>query len=278
MHNGAVTGPLISVPELRDLMATPQAVTLLDVRYRLGSATGREEHAQAHLPGAAYVDLDADLAAPAGEGGRHPLPAAARFEEAMRGAGVCRDRPVVVYDDWAAHAAGRAWWLLRFHGHRDVRVLDGGLAAWLEEDGRVETGAVRPEPGDFACSGQIGMPVVEAAAVLDVDVLIDARAGERYRGEAEPIDLVAGHIPGAVNVPTSRNLTARGRFRSAEELRATYADVGAVAGADVATYCGSGVTAAHDILALEIAGVRAALYPGSWSGWIADPHRPVATG
>ncbi|WP_091112079.1 sulfurtransferase [Nocardioides psychrotolerans] len=273
-----MTGPLIDTAELRDLLAAQQPVTLLDVRYRMGSSTGPQEHAEAHLPGAAYVDLDADLAAPAGEGGRHPLPDPGVFAEAMCRAGVRLDRPVVVYDDWAAHAAGRAWWLLRFHGHSDVRVLDGGLAAWRDEGGELGRGPVHPQPGDFACSGRQGMPVVDAETVLDVTVLVDARAAERFRGDVEPVDPVAGHIPGAVNVPTSRNLTADGRFRSPEELRATYADVGAVDGADVAAYCGSGVTATHDLLALEVAGVRAALYPGSWSGWITDPTRPVATG
>ncbi|WP_341924951.1 sulfurtransferase [Nocardioides psychrotolerans] len=273
-----MTSPLISAQELSELLAARQPVTLLDVRYRMGSATGAAEHAEAHLPGAVYVDLDTDLAAPAGEGGRHPLPEPEVFGEAMRRAGVHLDRPVVVYDDWAAHAAGRAWWLLRFHGHPDVRVLDGGLAAWREEGGALESGPVAPRPGDFACSGEQGMPMVDADGVLDVAVLVDARAAERYRGETEPVDPVAGHVPGAVNVPTSRNLTADGRFRSPEELRVIYADVGAVPGADVAAYCGSGVTATHDLLALEVAGVRAALYPDSWSGWITDPTRPVATG
>lgn len=273
-----MTGPLISTTELRHLLAARQPVTLLDVRYRMGSTTGAAEHAEAHLPGAVYVDLDTALAAPAGGGGRHPLPDPEVFGEAMRRAGVHLDRPVVVYDDWAAHAAGRAWWLLRFHGHPDVRVLDGGLAAWRAEGGVLESGPVDVQPGDFACSGEQGMPVVEAEGVPDVAVLIDARAAERYRGETEPVDPVAGHVPGAVNVPTSRNLTDDGRFRSPEELRAMYADVGAVPGADVAAYCGSGVTATHDLLALEVAGVRAALYPGSWSGWITDPARPVETG
>ncbi len=273
-----MTGPLLSTTELRELLASQQPVTLLDVRYRLGSTTGRQEHEEAHLPGAAYVDLDTDLAAPAGAGGRHPLPEPEVFAEAMRRAGVRRGRPVVVYDDWAAHAAGRAWWLLSFHGHPDVRVLDGGLGAWREEGGALHAGRVAPEPGDFVCSAGAGRPVVDADRVPDVGVLIDARAAERYRGESEPVDPVAGHVPGAVNVPTSLNLRADGRFRSPEELRTLYAAVGAVPGADVAAYCGSGVTATHDLLALEVAGVRAALYPGSWSGWITDPTRPVATG
>ncbi|GEP32806.1 sulfurtransferase [Nocardioides szechwanensis] len=272
-----MTGPLISVSELQSLLqAGSGSVTLLDVRYRLGGPAGAGEYDAGHLPGAAYVDLDTDLASPPGAGGRHPLPDPAVFEAAMRRSGVRNDRPVVVYDDWSAHAAGRAWWLLRFHGHGDVRVLDGGLAAWVADGGEVATGHVSPEPGDFTVSAEPGMPMVEADRVLAVDVLLDARAAERYRGEVEPIDPVAGHIPGAVNVPTARNLSDDGRFRSADELRATYAEVGAVPGADVAAYCGSGVTAAHDVLAMEVAGISAALYPGSWSGWITDPDRPVA--
>lgn len=269
-----MSSPIISVADLR---ACLEEVTLLDVRYRMGGPSGPEEYDAGHLPGAVYIDLDEDLASPAGADGRHPLPDPTAFEAAMRRAGVRNDRAVVVYDDWSAHAAGRAWWLLRFHGHEQVRVLDGGWSVWLAQGGPVATGSVVVETGDFTVSGAPGMPVVDADGVLDVDVLIDARAAERYRGEVEPIDPVAGHIPGAVNVPTSRNLTQDGRFRPAEDLAAIYADVGAVAGADVATYCGSGVTATHDLIALEIAGVRAALYPGSWSGWVADPSRPVVS-
>jgi len=271
-----MTGPLISAPRLAGLLGT---VTVLDVRYRTGGASGPGEHAAGHVPGAAYVDMDADLAAPPGEGGRHPLPDVAVFEAAMRRAGVFGDRPVVVYDDWFGLAAGRAWWLLRHHGHPDVRVLDGGWDAWWRTGGEVETGEVAALPeGDFsACPG--GLPVVGPEDVLDLDVLVDARAAERYRGETEPIDRVAGHIPGAVNVPTSANLTEDGCFRSPGELRELYAGVGATPEAgergEVAAYCGSGVTAVHDILAMELAGIRAALYPGSWSGWITDSSRPV---
>lgn len=266
--------PLIGTTELRDLLGS---VTLLDVRYRLGSTTGTDEYAAGHVPGAAYVDLDADLAAPPGAGGRHPLPTTRAFESAMRRVGVSGDRPVVVYDDWSGQAAARAWWLLRFHGHRDVRVLDGGWSAWVAGGGVVETELPSPVNGDFVSRpGQ--MPTVEADGVLDIPVLIDARAEVRFRGEHEPVDPVAGHIPGAVNVPTGRNLAADGRFRSAEKLRAIYTEVGATAGVEVAAYCGSGVTATHDILAMEVAGVSAALYPGSWSGWITDPARPITSG
>ena len=263
--------PLISVAELGERLGE---VTVLDVRYQLGRADGRERYAAGHIPGAAYVDLDADLADPPGAGGRHPLPAPERFVAAMRGAGVCHDTPVVVYDDWSSLAAGRAWWLLRHYDHSDVRVLDGAWPAWVSAGGRVETGQVQPRGGDFA--GRPGsMSVIEVGEVLEVGVLIDVRAPERFRGEVEPIDPVAGHIPGAVNVPLGTNLDGAGRFRSGEELAAAYAGVGAVPGATVAAYCGSGVTATQSVLALELAGVRAALYPGSWSGWITDPSRPV---
>ncbi len=270
----AMTGPLISADELRAVLAD---VTVLDVRYRTGAPAGPEAFAEGHVPGAAYVDMDADLAAPPGDGGRHPLPESADFVAAMRRAGVSNTRPVIVYDDWSGHAAGRAWWLLRHHGHPDVRVLDGAWPAWRAAGGEVETDVPAIEPGDFAGGGSRA-GLVEADDVLYVGVLVDARAAERYRGETEPTDPVAGHIPGAVNVPTSRNLTADGRFRSPDELRAIYAEVGAVPGADVAAYCGSGVTATHDLLAMEVAGIAARLYPGSWSGWITDPSRPVATG
>lgn len=277
-----MTSPLISVTELHSRIGE---VTLLDVRYRMGGPGGRAEYERGHLPGAAYVDLDADLAAPPGPGGRHPLPATEDFEAAMRRAGVRDERPVVVYDDWQGLAAARAWWLLRHHGHRDVRLLDGALSAWVGAGGETHTGAVLPGRGDFtARPGRL--PVVGADDVLRVPVLVDARAAERYRGETEPIDPVAGHIPGAVNVPTTTNLAVDGRFRSAAELRALYAAAGVPADAPdapgdpaapaVAVYCGSGVTAVHDIVALEVAGIPAALYPGSWSEWVTDPRRPVA--
>ena len=279
MRQNARVSPLVSAA---DLLARLDDVVVLDVRYRMGGPTGPAEHAAGHVPGAAYVDLDADLAAPLGsvpgEGGRHPLPDPEVFAAAMRRCGVRGDREVVVYDDWSAHAAGRCWWLLRHHGHDDVRVLDGGWAAWVAAGGPVETGPVVAGPGDFA-AGPGRLPVVAAGDVPGVGVVLDARAPERFRGETEPVDPVAGHVPGAVNAPTAGNLGADGCFLPADELRARYAALGAVEGADVAVYCGSGVTACHDLLALEVAGVTgAALYPGSWSDWVSDPTRPVATG
>jgi thiosulfate/3-mercaptopyruvate sulfurtransferase len=272
-----VTSPLISVEELRSRL---DDVTVLDVRYRTGGSSGPGEYSLGHVPGAVYVDLDTELAAAPGAGGRHPLPNPESFESAMRRAGVRQDRPVVVYDDWTGLAAGRAWWLLRHHGLGDVRVLDGGWTAWVADGGEIERGVhLNGEVGDFtARPGQL--PVVEADGVLDVPVLVDARAAERYRGETEPIDPVAGHIPGAVNVPTSTNLGADGRFRSPDQLRALYeaAGVPTDGSREVAVYCGSGVTATHDLIALELLGVTATLYPGSWSGWITDRERPFETG
>ncbi len=278
-HTGDVH-PLISAEQLADLLSTGAALTILDVRYRLGGPGGPQEHATGHVPTAAYVDLDTDLAAPPGgaDGGRHPLPDPAVLEAAMRRCGVSDGRPVVVYDDWHGLAAGRCWWLLRHHGHRDVRLLDGGWSAWLAAGGAVETGTQEWPVGDFTAAPGPATDVVDAEGVPSVDVLIDARAESRYRGEEEPVDPVAGHVPGARNVPTAANLGDDGRFRPVEELRELYAAVGAVPGADVAVYCGSGVTAVHDLVALELVGVSARLYPGSWSEWSADPSRPVAVG
>jgi thiosulfate/3-mercaptopyruvate sulfurtransferase len=267
-------GPLISAAELAERL---DEVTVLDVRYRMGGPPGAEEHAAGHVPGAAYVDLDTALAAPPGPRGRHPLPAPEDFEAAMRAAGVSGDRPVVVHDDWQGRAAARCWWLLRWAGHDDVRVLDGGWSAWVATGGEVSTALEEPEPGDFtARPGQ--RPTIEADEVLafaEQHVLIDARNPERFRGEVEPVDPVAGHVPGAVNVPTGANLRDDGTFRSADELREVYS---VAEGGQVAAYCGSGVTAAHDLLALEVAGIEGVLYPGSWSEWVADPERPVETG
>jgi thiosulfate/3-mercaptopyruvate sulfurtransferase len=192
----------------------------------------------------------------------------------MRAGGVSNDHPVVCYD---GAAAPRAWWLLRYFGHERVAVLDGGLEAWVAAGGPLEAGAPAIEPGDFTAKPG-GMPVLDAdgaARVAAAGVLLDARAPERFRGEVEPIDAVAGHIPGARNRPATDNLGPDGRFRAGDVLHRKFERLGVRDGVEVAAYCGSGVTAAQEVLALELAGVRAALYAGSWSEWISDPWRPV---
>ncbi len=257
------------------------APAILDVRWDLAAGPGLELYQQGHIPGAVFVDLDADLAGPPGAGGRHPLPAPEAFQAAMRRAGVDGGRPVVVYDAADSTAAARAWWLLRYFSHPAVGVLDGGLAAWMREGFVLERGSGGVgRVGDFTARPG-AMPVLNAAGAARVaadGVLLDARAPERFRGETEPIDHVAGHIPGARNRPTARNLDADGRFAPGAALREQFGQLGVRADAEVGAYCGSGVTAAHQVLALELAGYRAALYPGSWSEWINDPARPVATG
>jgi thiosulfate/3-mercaptopyruvate sulfurtransferase len=271
--------PLVSPTELAGRMrSSPPSV--LDVRWSLSSGPDREAYEHAHIPGAVFVDLDHSLAAPPGRGGRHPLPSASEFTAAMQASGVSDRRAVVVYDEADATAAARAWWLLRYFGHPDVAVLEGGLAAWMAAGHEVESATSRVAPGDFVAHPG-GMPVLDAAAAADLarrGRLVDARAPERYRGEREPIDPVAGRIPGAVNRPTTMNLDPAGRFLDGAELRAAFATLGLQPGDEPGAYCGSGVTAAHEVLALELAGYRAGLYAGSWSEWITDPRRPVERG
>jgi thiosulfate/3-mercaptopyruvate sulfurtransferase len=256
------------------LRARLEHATVLDVRWRLGREDGHAQFLAGHVPGAAYVDLATDLADPPGPRGRHPLPDPERFAAAMRRCGVRRDRTVAVYDDNAGLAATRAWWLLRHHGHPDVLVLDGGWRAWQDDGGEVETGDRLPVAGAFE-AGSGHLPVVDAvgaARVARTGVLLDARDAERYRGDTEPVDPVAGHVPGAVNRPATDNVRD-GRFRPREELAAAYAVTEGIG--EVAVYCGSGVTATHDVFALHELGREAALYPGSWSEWVTDPTRPV---
>ncbi len=277
---------LIGAAALAGELGADTPPVLLDVRWRLGGPPGLDRYRAGHLPGARFVSLDRDLAGPPGPGGRHPLPAAAPFQAAMRRAGVSDGRPVVVYDEDDSLAAARAWWLLRYFGHGGTRVLDGGYQAWLAASYPVEEAdPAEGAAGTFtARPGQL--PVLDAAAagrLAREGVLLDARAAERYRGETEPADPVAGHIPGAISAPTTANVTPGGRFRQPPELRARFAGLGLRPAPDgeragTGVYCGSGVTAAHEVLALHLAGLPAALYPGSWSEWITDPARPVATG
>lgn len=272
--------PIITREELAVLQQSATPPALLDVRHALGGPPGRETYEAGHLFDAQFVDLDVDLADPPGERGRHPLPDPARFAAAMRRVGVRHDRPVVVYDQSDGTAAARAWWLLTHHGHDDVRVLDGGYDGWVAAGGNATALVQSVEAGDFdAAPGRRRVLDIDDAAALARDgVLLDARVPERYRGEVEPVDPAAGHIPGAVNAPTWGNLADDGTWRSAAELRERFAGLGVDDASAVGAYCGSGVTAAHEVLALEIAGYDAALYPGSWSEWTADPQRPVATG
>jgi thiosulfate/3-mercaptopyruvate sulfurtransferase len=272
--------PLISVAKLASQLAGPHPPAVIDVRWRLGGPPGFDTYRAGHLPGAHYVDLDRELAAPPGAGGRHPLPDPEVFAAAMSRAGVAADRDVVVYDDADGIPASRAWWLLRWYGHSRVRLLDGGYRAWQVAGHDTSADVPAAEDAGFVPTPG-GMPLVDAdaaAALARTGLLLDARAGERYRGEVEPIDSVAGHIPGAVSAPSVGNLGTDGLFRSSGELAERFATLGAAPGVEVGAYCGSGVTAAHEVLALEVAGVRAALYPGSWSEWSTDPSRPVATG
>jgi thiosulfate/3-mercaptopyruvate sulfurtransferase len=272
--------PLVDPDTLAGALASSTAPTLLDVRWRLGGPPGRQAYDEGHLSGARFVDLDRDLAGPPGAGGRHPLPDPAEFTAAMCRCGVDAERDVVVYDEADATAAARAWWLLRYFGHPRVRVLDGGYRAWVGAGHPVVTDEPAPGTGTFrAAPGHL--PLLHADSAVELaqrGVLLDARAAGRYRGDTEPIDPVAGHIPGAVSAPTADNVEAAGRLLSVAELRERFASLGAAPGANVGAYCGSGVTAAHEVLALTVAGVPAALYVGSWSDWISDPRRPVARG
>ncbi|TVT26501.1 ketopantoate reductase [Amycolatopsis rhizosphaerae] len=270
---------LVSAEELARQLDSENPPVLLDVRWKLGDPNGHQHYLEGHLPGAVYVDLHTELAAPPVPAeGRHPLPDLEALQAAARRWGVREGVSVVAYDAGGNMAAARAWWLLRWAGLSEVRLLDGGLAAW--GDRPLETGHGRtPEPGDVVLrSGNLPVLTIdEAAAFPDHGLLLDARAGERYRGEQEPIDPRAGHIPGAVSAPTGDNLAPDGRFRSVSELAGRFAGLGAT-DRPVAVYCGSGVTAAHEIAALAAAGIEAALYPGSWSQWSNHPDRPVATG
>ncbi|MBO3088516.1 sulfurtransferase [Cellulomonas dongxiuzhuiae] len=272
---------LVDADELARLLADDEPPALLDVRWALGRTDGHERYLAAHLPGAVYVDLDTELAAPPSPAaGRHPLPDVTDLERAARRWGVREGGAVVAYDDAGGTSAARAWWLLRWAGVRDVRLLDGGLAAWVAAGYAVEPGDVTPEPGDVVLvPGALATVDADGAAALAADgVLLDARAAERYAGDVEPVDPRAGHVPGAVSAPTAANLDDAGRFLPADALRARFAAAGVTpGGGPVGVYCGSGVTAAHEVAALASVGVDAALYPGSWSQWSNDPSRPAAT-
>jgi thiosulfate/3-mercaptopyruvate sulfurtransferase len=254
---------------------------LLDVRWQLGGPSQYPLYLAGHLPDAQWCDLEADLSDPPGARGRHPLPDPARLQHRLRSWGIDEDCEVIIYDGASSVAAARAWWVLRWAGLSRVRVLDGGFSAWLAADGPVETAVIRPGPATVTVR-PFSVPVLDAdtAAAWAVDGrLIDVREPERFRGEVEPIDPVAGHIPGAKNLPSTGNVHDSGEFLSGAALRRRFEDaIGAAGAQPVGVYCGSGVTAAHTALAMQAADIEAVLYPGSWSEWITDPSRPVETG
>jgi thiosulfate/3-mercaptopyruvate sulfurtransferase len=266
---------LLTPAELAALVDAGSA-RVLDVQYTL-IGEGPALYAAAHLPGAPHLDLDAVLAGRPGAGGRHPLPEPGVLEAGLRRVGVRDGDAVVVYDQQTSLAAARAWWVLRWAGLTDVRVLDGGLAAWRAAGLDVTSDVAEVDPGDVTVVPD-SLPVLDAegaARVARDGILLDSRAAERFRGETEPIDAVAGHIPGARNAPMAEQLMSDGRFRSPEELRDYFAELGVEGSGPVGTSCGSGVTAAHTALALHLAGIEATPYIGSWSHWITDPGRPV---
>jgi thiosulfate/3-mercaptopyruvate sulfurtransferase len=274
---------LIDVDSLQGLLGKPQ-VAILDCRFDLmNPEAGRQAYLSGHIPGARHADLNRDLSAPITAGsGRHPLPAPKAFADRLGQLGVGNDTQVVAYDDVNGSFAARAWWMLRWLGHTSVAVLDGGFKAWTAKGGALRSGASDAASAHFS-------PRIDSRAWLSTDdvvaalrnpeaVLVDARSPERFAGTVEPIDPVAGHVPGAVNHPFTSNLDAAGRFLAAAELERRWVE--RLAGKqprNLVAMCGSGVTACHNLLALEVAGLTGAkLYAGSWSEWIRDPRRPVA--
>jgi thiosulfate/3-mercaptopyruvate sulfurtransferase len=282
---------LIDASALRELAGKPD-VAVIDCRFDLVNPEGgRRAYLKGHIPGARYADLNRDLSAPINaNSGRHPLPSPKDFAATLCRLGIGTATQTVAYDDAGGSFAARLWWLLRWLGHGSVAVLDGGINAWIAAGGTLESGEEKPLPGETPGSGRIS-PRADGAAVIDTadiaafladqkHVLVDARAAERFAGSVEPIDAVAGHIAGAVNHPFSANLAPDGRFLPAPALRRLWdARLAGRDGSHVAAMCGSGVTACHNLLSLEVAGLRGAkLYAGSWSEWIRDPNRPVARG
>jgi thiosulfate/3-mercaptopyruvate sulfurtransferase len=263
-----------------------RALRVVDTRFYLDpSRRGRDAYRAGHIPGAVFLDMDEDLSAPGGGRGlpvgRHPWPSEEHVARVMGAAGIDPGVRVVAYDDNAGGSAARLWYLLRAHGHDAVAVLDGGLAKWTAEGRPLTTEEPRVEPVRFEGRLRPGFVVSKGEMIRDQAhrLVLDARAAERYRGESEPVDPRAGHIPGARNAPWMDNLTPgkTPSFRPAGELRERYRALGAE-GREPVVYCGSGVTACHDLLALHLAGLRGTLYAGSWSEWSSDPERPAATG
>ncbi|MDT5318403.1 MAG: thiosulfate/3-mercaptopyruvate sulfurtransferase [Mycobacterium sp.] len=273
---------LITAAELADLIRAGNPVTILDVRWRLDEPDGHPAYLQGHIPGAVYVSLEDELSDHTISGrGRHPLPSGRNVEASARRWGVRQGVPTVVYDDWNRAGSARAWWVLTAAGLADVRILDGGLSAWRSAGDSLATGPVAPPPGnatalhDDLYAG--ALPTLTAQQVGDADVtLLDARAPERFRGDVEPVDRVAGHIPGAKNLPSGDVLAGDGTFLAEGALAQLLSEHGIEHDGRLGAYCGSGVTASITLAALATMGYQAALFPGSWSEWSSDPARAVA--
>ena len=275
---------LITVADLADRIGAGDPVTILDVRWRLDEPDGRAAYLQGHIPGAVYASLDDELTDHTITGrGRHPLPSGRSVEASARRWGIRQGVPVVVYDDWNRAGSARAWWVLTAAGLADVRILDGGLSAWRSAGGTLATDPVAPPPGnatalhDDLYAG--ALPTLTAQHVRAADLtLLDARAPERFRGDVEPVDRVAGHIPGAENLPSGDMLNGDGTFIAEDEMRKLLAEHSVENATRLGAYCGSGVTASITVAALATVGYQAALFPGSWSEWSSDPARAVARG
>lgn len=287
-----MTALLIQAQALRRELAQ-RTCLVFDVRHDLADhLAGRRAYIEGHIPGALYLDNETQLSAVrTGRNGRHPLPRREEFAALMRAQGLTSRTHAVVYDAGNSMFAAHLWWMLRWMGHAQVSVLDGGWQAWIEAGGEVETGQREPAVTEaqaiqgMASAGQPAMPIVDAQAVLanighPGFTVLDARAAQRYSGATEPMDAAAGHIPGALNRPFLGNVQADGRFKPPEVLRGEFETLlGSRASSDVVHQCGSGITACHNLFAMELAGLHgSALYPGSWSEWCSDPTRPVATG
>jgi thiosulfate/3-mercaptopyruvate sulfurtransferase len=276
---------LIDPPALAGLLGK-QDVAIVDCRFDLAaSAAGRDAYLRAHVPGASFADLNQDLSVPPGkDSGRHPLPDKAHFAALLGALGIDRAAQVFAYDQSSGAFAARFWWMLRWLGHERVALLDGGFDAWLASGGKVQAGAQRVAPRHYEPQGEGERPVTSQEVLAATErrdrLIVDARAAERYSGQVEPLDTAAGHIPGAVNAPFSGNLAPTGQFLPAPELRRRWLQIlGGTPPQKLIAMCGSGVTACHNLLALEVAGLPgASLYAGSWSEWIRDPARPIAVG
>lgn len=275
---------LITAAELADLIQAGEPLTILDVRWRIDEPDGRPAYLEGHIPGAVYASLEDELSDHTVAGrGRHPLPSGRDLQAAARRWGVRQDSPVVVYDDWNRAGSARAWWVLTAAGLPNVRILDGGLAAWRSAGRKLETGSATAQPGnvivphDDLYAGALPTLTAEQAGGGGVR-LLDARAPERFRGEVEPLDPAAGHIPGATNLPSTAVLAADGTFAGDDALLALLADRGIERDGAIGAYCGSGVTASVTVAALAALGRDAALFPGSWSEWCSAPGRAVARG